>query len=137
MEITRPYCCNELMKKTVIDSAAKKIGQISDLTFILDGELKLAHLILSGPLWEEFLEAIHLKPDHNHIVHPSAIKKVDEHVHLDITADHLVTTLDKDTISDDEVKFSVLEKLDIFDKNNTKIGRAIDVDLELMAASQS
>ena len=52
MEITRPYCFNELKKKTVTDSAGKKIGQISDLTFILDGELKLAHLILAGPLWE-------------------------------------------------------------------------------------
>ena len=71
-----------------------------------------------------------MKPDHNHIVDPSAIKKVDEHVHLDTTADHLVTTLNKDIISDDEVKFSVLEKLDIFDKDNTKIGRAIDVDID-------
>ncbi|MHA2358892.1 MAG: hypothetical protein ACXAB5_01340 [Candidatus Thorarchaeota archaeon] len=131
MKTTRPYCCNELKKKTLIDSAGKKIGHISDMTFILDGELKLAHLILAGPLWEEFLEAIHLKPDHNHIVHHSVIEKVDEHVHLDITADHLMTTMDKNTISDDEVKFSVLEKLDIFDKDHTKIGRAIDVDIDV------
>ncbi|MFW9962974.1 MAG: PRC-barrel domain-containing protein [Candidatus Sifarchaeia archaeon] len=37
MEVTRPFCCNDLKKKTVLDSAGKKIGKISDLTFTFDG----------------------------------------------------------------------------------------------------
>lgn len=130
MEIARPYCCEELKNKTVIDSTGKKIGHISDLTFIFDRELKIVHFKLTGPLWEEFLEAIHLKSDRNHVFDSSVIKKIDEHIHLDISGNQLLTTMNKNTISDDEVKFSELEKLDIFDKNQEKIGRAIDVDLD-------
>jgi sporulation protein YlmC with PRC-barrel domain len=131
MEITKPYCCNELKNKTIMDSAGKKIGHISDLTFKLDKELKISHFILSGPVWEEFLETIHLKSDRNHVFDQSVIKKIDQHIHLDITGDDLLTTMSKNTISDDEVKFSELEKLDIFDKDHVKIGRAIDVDLDI------
>ena len=131
MEITKPYCCDELMKKTVMDSAGKKIGHIGDLTFTLDKELKISHFILAGPAWKEFLETIHLKPEHNHVFDSSAIKKIDKHIHLNITGNHLLTTMSKNTISDDKVKFSELEKLDIFDKDHEKIGRAIDVDLNI------
>jgi sporulation protein YlmC with PRC-barrel domain len=130
MEIARPYCCEELKNKTVIDSTGKKIGHISDLTFIFDRELKIVHFKLTGPLWEEFLEAIHLRSDRNRVFDSSVIKKIDEHIHLDISGNQLLTTMNKNTISDDEVKFSELEKLDIFDKNQEKIGRAIDVDLD-------
>jgi sporulation protein YlmC with PRC-barrel domain len=130
MKVARPYCCNELKKKAVMDAAGKKIGQISDLTFTFDGDLKLAHLLLAGPVWEEFLETIRLKSGHIYKIRSSAIKKVDEHIHLDMTANHLATTLDKDTFSDHEVRFSELEKLDIIDKDCIRIGRAIDVDID-------
>ena len=131
MEITQPYCCKELKKKTIMDSTGKRIGHISDLTFVFDKELNIVHFLLSGPLWEEFLETIHLKPDRNHVFDSSVIKKIDQHIHLDISGDQLLTTLNKNKISDDEVKFSELEKLDIFDKDQVKIGRAIDVDLDV------
>ncbi|MHA2376186.1 MAG: hypothetical protein ACXAB9_08455 [Candidatus Thorarchaeota archaeon] len=119
-----------MKKKNVVDSTGKKIGHISDLTFTFDEELKIAHFILAGTLWEEFLEAVHLKPDEDRIFNSSVIKKVDKHIHLDTTANSLVTTMDKEAIPNDEIRFSELEKLDIIDKNNVKVGRAIDVDFD-------
>jgi sporulation protein YlmC with PRC-barrel domain len=100
MEIVRPFCCNEMKKKNVVDSTGKKIGHISDLTFTFDEELKIAHFILAGTLWEEFLEAVHLKPDEDRIFNSSVIKKVDKHIHLDTTANSLVTTMDKEVDAD-------------------------------------
>ena len=131
MEISKPYCCKELKNKAIMDSTGKTIGHISDLTFEFDKELNLVHFILSGSKWTEFLETIRLKPDHNHVFDSSAIKKIDQHIHLDITGEQLLTNSSKNAISDNEVKFSELEKLDVFDKDQEKIGRAIDVDLDV------
>ncbi|MHA2374062.1 MAG: PRC-barrel domain-containing protein [Candidatus Thorarchaeota archaeon] len=89
-----------MKKKNVVDSTGKKIGHISDLTFTFDEELKIAHFILAGTLWEEFLEAVHLKPDEDRIFNSSVIKKVDKHIHLDTTANSLVTTMDKEVDAD-------------------------------------
>jgi sporulation protein YlmC with PRC-barrel domain len=114
---------------TVLDSSGKEIGKILDLTFTFDGSLKLEHFILGGSRMEEFLEAIKLRPNEDPVFDSSIIKKIDVHVHLDTTINGLKAVHDK--ISDDEIKFSDLQKLDIVDKNNVKVGRAIDVDFEL------
>jgi sporulation protein YlmC with PRC-barrel domain len=113
----------------VMDPSGKKIGRILDLTFTFDGSLKLEHFILGGSRMEEFLEAIKLKPDEDPVFDSTVIKKVDDHIHLDTTVSILKAA--HDTISDDEMKFSDLQKLDILDKDNVKVGRAIDVDFEL------
>ncbi len=130
MDIVRPFCCIEMKKKNVVDSTGKKIGHISDITFTFDEELKIAHFILAGSLWEEFLEALNLKPDENRVFNSSVIKKVDKHIHLDTTANTLVTTRGEEAISSDELRLSDLEKLDIIDKNSVKVGRAIDVEFD-------
>lgn len=114
-----------------MDSVGKKIGQIDEMTFTFDGELKFSHFILAGPVWEEVLEAIKLKPDQDPVFDSSAISKVDRHIHLETTANRLSTTLEKGAISDDEIRLSELEKLDIIDKNDVKVGRAIDVDFDV------
>ena len=122
MEITRSLCCKELRKIDVIDSTGEKIGRIGDLTFPFDGDLKLAQFILAGPRFEEFLEAIKVKPDRDPVFDVSLIKKISDKIHLDTTADTLKTTLDDCAISDDEIRLSKLEKLDIFDKDGNKGG---------------
>jgi sporulation protein YlmC with PRC-barrel domain len=100
-----------------------------DLTFTFDGSLKLEHFILGGSKTEEFLEAIKIKPDEDPVFDSSIIKKIDVHVHLDTTINGLKAV--HDTVSDDEIKFSDLQKLDIVDKNDVKVGRATDVDFDL------
>ncbi|MHA2043016.1 MAG: hypothetical protein ACW975_14275 [Candidatus Thorarchaeota archaeon] len=114
MDLSKSVCCKEIKKMDVMDPSGKKIGRILDLTFTFDGSLKLEHFILGGSRMEEFLEAIKLKPDEDPVFDSTLIKKVDDHIHLDTTESSLKAA--HDTISDDEIKFSDLQKLDILDK---------------------
>jgi len=129
MDLSKSVCCKEIKKMDVMDSSGKKIGRILDLTFTFDGSLKLEHFILGGTRTEEFLEAIKLKPNEDPVFHSTLIKKVDDHIHLDTTTTSLKAA--HHTISDDEIKFSDLQKLDILDKNNVKVGRAMDLDFDV------
>ena len=113
----------------VIDSSGKKIGRILDLTFTFDESLKLSNFILGGSRTEEFLESIKIKSDEDPVFDSTLIKTIDDHIHLDTTVNSLKEA--QSTISEDEIKFSDLQKLDIYDKDNVKVGRAIDVDFEL------
>ncbi|MHA2379227.1 MAG: PRC-barrel domain-containing protein [Candidatus Thorarchaeota archaeon] len=131
MEIREPFCCKMLKDKDVLDSSGRKIGRIDDLTFSFDGELRFSHFMMAGSMWHEFLEALNLRPDHDHVFDSTVIKKVNTHIHLDTTANDLVTTEEKAVVSDDELRFSELEALDIIDKDNVKVGRAIDVDFDV------
>ena len=90
----------------VIDTSGEKIGRIGDLTFKFDGDLKIAQFILAGPRFEEFLEAIKVKPDRDPIFDVSLIKKLGDKVHLDTSANSLKTTLDECAISDEEIRLS-------------------------------
>ncbi|MHA2242000.1 MAG: PRC-barrel domain-containing protein [Candidatus Thorarchaeota archaeon] len=131
MEIARSLCSNDLKKSDVVDSAGNKVGHIGDLTFTFDGVLKLKQFILSGPVWEEFLEAIKVKPDRDPVFDATLIKKIGDKVHLNTSANSLKTTLDKDAISAEEIRLSKLAKLDIHDKSGVKVGRANDVDFDV------
>jgi sporulation protein YlmC with PRC-barrel domain len=112
-----------------MDTSGKMIGRIIDLTFTFDGSLKLAHFILGGSKWEELLETLKLKLDDDPMFDSTLIKNVDDHIHLETTMNKLIPT--KSSISEDEIKFSDLQKLDILDKDNIKVGRAINVDFDL------
>ena len=129
MELSKSVCCKEIKNMDVMDISGKKIGRILDLTFTFDGSLKLEHFILGGSRTEEFLEFVKLKPDEDPVFDSTLIKKVDDHIHLDSTTNSLKAA--HGTISDDEMKFSDLQKLDILDKDGVKVGRAIDVAFEL------
>jgi len=129
MKLSKPVCCQEIKKMDVMDTSGKIIGKISNLTFTFDGSFKLKHFILSGSRMEEFLEAINLKPDADPVFESTAIKKIDTHIHLDTSMNGLKNF--HDAISDDEIKFSDLQKLEIVDKDGVKVGRAINVDFDL------
>jgi sporulation protein YlmC with PRC-barrel domain len=113
----------------VMDASGKKIGRVIDLTFTFDETLKLAHFILGGSKAEEFLEAIKLKPDEDPVFDSTLIMKVDDHIHLDTSGNSLKDSYSE--ILDNEIRFSDLKKLDIYDKDNVKVGQAIDVDFQL------
>jgi sporulation protein YlmC with PRC-barrel domain len=129
MKISNRVCCREIKKMDVMDTSGKKIGKISNLTFTFDGSLKLKHFILGGSRIEEFLEAINLKLDEDPVFESSLIKKIDTHIHLATSVNGLKDL--HDTISDDEIMFSDLQKLEIADKDGVKVGRAINVDFDL------
>lgn len=113
----------------VMDASGKKIGRVLDLTFTFDESLKLAHFILGGSRTEEFLEAIKLKPDEDPVFDSALIMKIDDHIHLNTSVNSLKTPHSE--ILDNEIKFSDLKKLDIYDKDNIKLGHAIDVNFQL------
>ncbi|MHA2603256.1 MAG: PRC-barrel domain-containing protein [Candidatus Thorarchaeota archaeon SMTZ1-83] len=131
MEVSEPFCCKMLRNKDVMDSTSKKIGRIGDFTFLFDGELTFSHFMMTGSRWEELLEALKLRPDHDAVFSSTIIKKVDTHIHLNTTANSLMTAEERAQVSEDEIRFSELEALDIIDKDNAKVGRAIDVDFDV------
>ena len=131
MELKRSINCREIRKCDVVGSDGEKIGQIGDMTFKFDGELKLSQFILSGPAFEEFLEAIKIRPDKDPIFDASMIEKMGDKVVLSSNKNSLKTTLDKGAIPDDEIRLSKLEKLLIVDKDGDSVGKAIDIDFEV------
>jgi sporulation protein YlmC with PRC-barrel domain len=130
MKIERSICCNELKKVDVLDSSGRKMCKIGDLTFKFDGKLKLSKFILVGPRWEELLESLNIKKDSDPVFDSSTIRQIDDKIHLDTSVNELTTTLDKDAIPKDDIKYSVLEKMEIIDKKGKKVGHAIDVDFD-------
>jgi sporulation protein YlmC with PRC-barrel domain len=121
-----------LLESDVLDSSGKKIGHIDDLTFKFDGALILSKFIMAGSVFEEILETIGVRPDEDPVFDASLIKKIDgRKIQLNTTADGLKTTLDETAIGEEEIRWSDLTKMSIFDKNNTKIGNALDVDFDV------
>ncbi len=131
MEINQSICCRELKKADVLDINGEKIGKIGDLTFKFDGDLKLAQFILAGPAFEEFLEAIKIKPDKDPIFDANLIKRLGDKVQLNTATNSLKTTLDDCAIGDDEIRLSKIEKLEIVDKNGESVGKAVDIDFDV------
>jgi len=131
VELKRSINCREIRKCDVVGSDGEKVGRISDMTFKFDGELKLSQFILSGPAFEEFLEAIKIRPDKDPVFDASMIQKMDEKVYLSTNKNSMKTTLDKGAIGKDEIRLSNLEKLHIIDKDGDFVGKAIDVDFEV------
>ncbi|TFF91389.1 hypothetical protein EU545_04260 [Candidatus Thorarchaeota archaeon] len=131
MKISQSLKCSELKKADVFDSDGKEVGNIDDLTFVFEaGELRLSQFILGGPVLEEFLEALKLRPDRDPVFDASMIEKIDEDVHLNTTLDKMKTTLDDCAISDEEIRLSKLTKMDIMDAHGKKVGNALDVHFD-------
>ncbi len=114
----------------MVDSSGEKVGKINDLTFTFDGNLKLSQFILAGSKWEEFLEAAKFRPDKDPVLDASIIKVIGDRVQLNTNVNALKTTLDEGAIKADEIRWSDLTKLDIVDKDDVKVGRAVDVDFD-------
>jgi sporulation protein YlmC with PRC-barrel domain len=131
MKLAQSLCCREMKKMDVVDTSGHKVGNVGDMTFTFDRGLTLTKFILAGPRFEEFLESIKVKPDRDPVFDSSLITKVDEKVHLDTNVNSLKTTLDKDAITEGEIRLSKLEKMDIVDSTGKKIGRAIDIDFDM------
>jgi sporulation protein YlmC with PRC-barrel domain len=130
MKVTRSICSREIKKKDVQDSSGNVVGKISDMTFTFHGKLELSKFILGGSRWEEFLESVKIRPDNDPVFEGKLIKDIDDHVHLDTTTNSLKTTLDKDAISDDEIRLSNMVKMDIVDVDGVKVGQPLAVNFD-------
>ena len=131
MDVTRSLNCRELRECDVVDSAGEKIGQISDMTFSFDGELKLSQFILAGSAWEEFLESVGARPDMDPVFDGTLIKRLGDKIELNTSRNSLKSTLDEDAVPTGEIRLSSLEDMDILDENGVKVGRAIDIDFDV------
>jgi sporulation protein YlmC with PRC-barrel domain len=130
MDVKKPMNCKQLRDCDVVDSSGEKVGRINDLTFTFDGTLKLSQFILAGSKWEEFLESAKFRPDKDPVLDASIIQVVGDRVQLNTNVNSLKTTLDEGAIKSGEIRWSDLTKLDIVDKDDVKVGRAVDVDFD-------
>ena len=131
MELTKSMNCRDLTKCDVLDSLGEKIGRIGDMTFTFDGELKLSQFILAGSRMEELLESMKIKPDKDPVFEASIIRRIGDKVVLNTQVNSLKTTLDVDAIPKGEIRWSELQKKDIIDKDEVKVGTAVDIDFDL------
>ena len=130
MDVTKSMNCKELRNCDVVDSSGAKVGKIYDLTFAFEGALILKQFILAGSKWEEFLESVKFRPDKDPVLSASLISRIGNKVQLNTNVNSLKTTLDEGAIGMGEIRWSDLTKMDIFDKDDVKIGRAVDVDFD-------
>ncbi len=131
MDVTRSINCKELRNCDVVDSSGERVGRIDDVTFTFDGSLKLKQFILAGSRWEELLESVKIKPDKDYLLDAALITRIGDKVQLSTNVNSLKTTLDAGAISADEIRWSDLTKMDIYDQDDVKVGRAVDIDFDL------
>lgn len=131
MDVTKSMNCKELRDCDVVDSSGTKVGRINDMTFTFDGKLRLSQFVLAGSKWEEFLESAKIKPDKDPLLDASLITRIGDRVQLSTNVNSLKTTLDEGAISEGEIRWSELTKMDIFDQDDVKVGRAVDIDFDL------
>ena len=130
VDVAKPMNCSKLRDCDVVDSDGERVGKINDLTFTFDGALKLSQFILGGSRWEELLESIKLKPDKDPVLDANLIEVMGDTVRLNANVNSLKTTLDEGAIELGELRWSKLTKMDIVDKDDVKVGRAVDVDFD-------
>ena len=131
MDVTRSINCKELRNCDVVDSSGESVGRIDDVTFTFDGSLKLKQFILAGSRWEELLESVKIKPDKDYLLDAALITRIGDKVQLSTNVNSLKTTLDAGAISAHEIRWSDLTKMDIYDQDDVKVGRAVDIDFDL------
>ena len=77
------------------------------------------------------LESVRIKPDRDLLLNASLISRIGDTIQLSTNVNSLKTTLDEGAISEDEIRWSDLKKMDIYDHDDVKVGRAVDIDFNL------
>ena len=120
---------SHLSQYRVEDKNGKIIGRPGDALFLLK-DLSIDSLILFGGLLEEKLEDLHLKENIDPIVPVSVIKTVDQKkkkITLNVGREELSATDDNYKAPAGKIQYLKLKKLPIFEKENERIGRVIDI----------
>lgn len=122
---------SQLSQFKVEDKNGKNIGKPGDALFTKD--FRIDSLILFGGLLEEKMEDLHLRENVDPIVPISVIQTVDEtnkKIVLNVAKDELKSTNNSFVAPEGLMQFIKLKKLPIFEKNNEKIGRVVDIFFE-------
>ena len=119
---------SNLSQFKVEDKDGKALGKPGDALFSKD--MKIDSLILFGGLLEEKMEDLGLRENIDPIVPLSAIKSIDEKkrkIVLNVAKKELKTTNADYNAPEGLIQYIKLKKIPIFEKNNEKIGRVIDI----------
>lgn len=119
---------SHLSQFKVEDKNGKRIGNPGDALFSED--LKIDSLILFGGMLEEKMEDLGLRENIDPIVPISTIKSFDEKnkkIVLNVAKEELKTTNNEYKAPEGFIQYIKLKKLPIFEKNNERIGRVIDI----------
>lgn len=119
---------SQLAKFEVEDKNGKKIGKPGDALFTKD--IIIESLILFGGHLEEKMEDLHLRKNIDPIVPLTVIDSIDEQkgiIRLKVAKDELKTTDNNFKAPEGLIQYIKLKKLPIYEKDNVKIGRVIDI----------
>ncbi|MHA2503858.1 MAG: PRC-barrel domain-containing protein [Candidatus Kariarchaeaceae archaeon] len=125
---------SELDNCIIEDKTGDQIGRLIDCTLrhSPDHGLHLTKFVVGGSKFEEFLELIKVKKDVDPVFSVDVIQRATPgRIQLNIAKDELKSTfINEDAISDDEFKLTSLRRTPVFDANNEKIGRVIDLQFD-------
>jgi hypothetical protein len=79
--------------------------------------------IIGGGLFEEFLENIGLKIDHDPVVKIDDIAKIGDYVNLDVNQKELKSKLEEDVIPESALLYSRLKGMKVLDSDNKSMGK--------------
>ena len=113
--------------KIVLDANGNNLGRIKDA--IIDKRtLNVRGLVIKGNVWEEVLEDIGLISDQDPLLPLDLIDKITEqNIVINKIKKELKNAMDPSALTDDEVFFTSLREMPIFDKNGDEFGFIIDV----------
>jgi sporulation protein YlmC with PRC-barrel domain len=123
---------SDIRGKDVIDSNGEKVGDIIDcIVDISENTIALKHLVLGGGMIEELLESIGARPDLDPVCNVADLDSISDKVYLKVTKESLKKTIDPGIISETDLNFSKLGKLNLVDTDGLKIGNVIDIWFDL------
>jgi sporulation protein YlmC with PRC-barrel domain len=123
------------MKKKVVDSSNKHVGTVNDfIVTYTDNNVGLKSVVLGGKRVEEFMESIGLRPDDDPVFEMDCISQIQDDVTIKTDVKTLRRTVEKGTISDNDMRLSQLSKLPIHDSEGERVGHVVDVWFDINGA---
>ncbi len=117
---------SELRKKSVISRDGLKIGRIIDVIF--DSNYRLHSFVIGGSRWEELREFLGFIEDIDPVIPADAVKEITEDsININIPKEKLKHKLEKGVIPEDAFTYNELKRMKIFDKNDQKFGKLINL----------
>lgn len=117
---------SELRKRSVISKDGLKIGRIIDVVF--DSNYHLHSFVIGGSRWEELREFLGFIEDVDPVIPIDSVMEVtDDSININIPKEKLKHKLEEDVIPEDAFTYNELKRMKIFDKNDQKFGKLINL----------
>lgn len=125
MKIGESFSYSVLKKKKVIDNEGNTVGK-NLLDVIFSPNLKeMTHWIVGGGFLEELMEDIKLKKDIDPVFSADSIEEIYKDIKLSVKKSELRAVIEGG-IPGSHYRFTDLSKMDVVDKNGSRIGNVID-----------